>query len=75
MLPVALSLTGTGLNSVTIAFIGWSGPRGIASVLYLALLVDRFGLPGHETIFVTIVLTVFLSIFLHGMSAAPLAQA
>lgn len=75
LLPVALSLAGAGLNSVTIAFIGWSGPRGIASVLYLALMVDRFGLPGHETIFATIVLTVFLSIFLHGMSAAPLARA
>jgi NhaP-type Na+/H+ or K+/H+ antiporter len=75
MLPVALSLAGARLDSVTIAFIGWSGPRGIASILYLALVVDRFGLPGHETIFATIVLTVFLSIFLHGMSAAPLARA
>jgi sodium/hydrogen antiporter len=75
LLPVALSLVGTGLDRVTIAFIGWSGPRGIASVLYLALVIDRFGLGGHETLFATIVLTVLLSIFLHGMSAAPLARA
>lgn len=75
MLPVALSLAGAGLDSVTIAFIGWSGPRGIASVLYLTLVLDRFGIQGHETIFAVIVLTVFLSISLHGMSAAPLARA
>ncbi len=75
LLPVALSLAGAGLDGVTVAFIGWSGPRGIASVLYLTLVIDRFGLQGHETIFATIVLTVFLSIFLHGMSAAPLARA
>lgn len=74
MAPVALSLAGAGLDRVTVAFIGWSGPRGIASVLYLTLAVDRFGLPGHETVFATVVLTVLLSIFLHGVSAAPLAR-
>jgi len=74
LLPVALSLLGAGLDRVTVAFIGWSGPRGIASVLYLALAIDRSGLQGRETVFATVVLTVLLSIFLHGMSAAPLAR-
>jgi NhaP-type Na+/H+ and K+/H+ antiporters len=71
MLPVALSLIGTGIDRTTAAFIGWSGPRGIASVLYLSLVVDQFGFAGQERIFSVVVLTVLLSILLHGATAAP----
>lgn len=74
MLPVALSLIGTGLDRATVAFVGWSGPRGIASVLYLSLVIDRFGFQGQERLFSVIVLTVLLSILLHGASAAPSAE-
>jgi NhaP-type Na+/H+ or K+/H+ antiporter len=74
MLPVAVALLGTRLPPATVLFVGWSGPRGIASVLYLALVVDRFGFADHERVFAVVVLTVLLSVLLHGMTAAPLAS-
>jgi len=73
MLPVALSLCGARLGASTVAFIGWFGPRGIASVLYLLIFFSHLGTKGHERILAVIVLTVLLSIFLHGLSAVPLS--
>lgn len=75
MLPTMISLLGSGLDRTTVAFVGWSGPRGIASVLYLSLVIDRFGFQGQERIFSVVVLTVLLSILLHGASAAPSTSA
>jgi NhaP-type Na+/H+ or K+/H+ antiporter len=75
MLPVWVSLLGTGLSARGVLFIGWSGPRGIASVLYLALVVQRFGIERHVQVFSMIALTVLLSVLLHGLSAAPLSAA
>jgi NhaP-type Na+/H+ or K+/H+ antiporter len=75
MVPVWLSLLGTGLGGKAALFVGWSGPRGIASVLYLAIVVQRFGLERNETVFAVIVLTVLLSVLLHGLTAAPLSAA
>jgi NhaP-type Na+/H+ or K+/H+ antiporter len=74
MAPVAFSLLGTGLNRGTIAFIGWFGPRGIASVLYLLMVVIEFGMKGMEQIAATITLTVLLSVFLHGITALPFSK-
>ena len=74
MLPVAVCLIGTRLGWRTIGLIGWFGPRGIASVLYLLMVVNDLGVPGHERILSVIVLTVLLSVFLHGMSAVPLSR-
>jgi NhaP-type Na+/H+ or K+/H+ antiporter len=74
MLPVALSLYGARLGAPTVAFIGWFGPRGIASVLYLLIFFSHLGAKGHERILAVIVLTVLLSIFLHGLSAVPLSS-
>lgn len=74
MLPVAVCLTGTQLDWRSIGLIGWFGPRGIASVLYLLLVVNELGLAGHERILSVIVLVVLLSIFLHGISAVPLSR-
>jgi NhaP-type Na+/H+ or K+/H+ antiporter len=73
MLPVWLCLSGSRLPAGTRLFVGWSGPRGIASVLYLALVVQQFGFAGHERLFGVVVLTVLASVLLHGLSAAPLA--
>jgi NhaP-type Na+/H+ or K+/H+ antiporter len=73
MVPVWISLLGSGLGLAGTLFLGWSGPRGIASVLYLAIVVQRFGMAGHERVFSVIVLTVLLSVLLHGLSAAPLS--
>lgn len=71
MIPVAISLYRSGLDTKTIWFIGWFGPRGIASVLYMLMAIIALGLEGYEKIISIITLTVLLSIFLHGVSAVP----
>ncbi len=73
MLPVAISLLGTGLDWRTIAFIGWFGPRGIASVLYLLMAIAAIGFAGYEQVMSVIVLTIMISVFAHGISAVPLS--
>lgn len=74
ILPVVLSLAGTELTRGTKYFIGWFGPRGIASILYLIMVTIELGLSGLEKMISVIVLTVTLSIYLHGISANPLAK-
>jgi NhaP-type Na+/H+ or K+/H+ antiporter len=74
MIPVALSLIGSKLDWATVGFIGWFGPRGIASILYLIIVVGRIGKTGYEYMLSVIVLTALLSVFLHGISAVPLAH-
>lgn len=74
MVPVAVALIGARLDRTTVLFIGWFGPRGIASVLYLLLAVSAIGLAGHEHLLSIIVLTVTLSILLHGVSAVPFCK-
>ncbi len=74
MLPVAISLLGSGLGWGTISFIGWFGPRGIASVLYLLMTIIALGRDGNEKIAAVITLTVLLSIFLHGITASPFSK-
>ena len=74
MVPVAISLAWTELDRVSITFIGWFGPRGIASVLYLLLMVLALGKEGNEKIVSIITLTVLLSVFLHGITAVPFSK-
>jgi NhaP-type Na+/H+ or K+/H+ antiporter len=74
MLPVAISLIGSGLDSFTVLFLGWFGPRGIASILYLLIAVGDLGFAGYESALSVIVLTVLLSTVLHGISAVPLSN-
>ncbi len=74
MIPVAISLSGLKLSLSTKLFIGWFGPRGIASILYIIIAVQHIhGIDGHETIFSVLTLTILLSIVFHGLSAKPLA--
>jgi NhaP-type Na+/H+ or K+/H+ antiporter len=74
MIPVAFSLIGKS-NFITMLFIGWFGPRGIASILYMLIISNMLGsFEGHERIFAVMSLTVLLSIFLHGLSAKPFAN-
>ena len=75
MLPVWLALLGSGLNRASVLFMGWFGPRGLASiVLGLVFLEEEARLPGEETIRLAVIVTVFLSIFAHGVSAPPLIE-
>ena len=75
MVPVTLSLLGTGLMADTHIFLGWFGPRGIAGILFGLLILSEASFPGQNLIFNTIVITVLLSIFLHGLTAVPAANA
>lgn len=74
MVPVCISLLGYGADIRTQLFIGWFGPRGIASILYLLMWVRYLGSDGYETLLATGVQTIALSVVLHGLTAAPLAR-
>jgi len=75
MIPVAISLIGLKLSLFSNLFIGWFGPRGIASILYVMIVAQKIDvIEGHETLFGVISLTILLSIILHGLSASPLAS-
>jgi sodium/hydrogen antiporter len=74
MIPVAICLKGSGLTRPEVVFVGWFGPRGIASVLYLLLAIIELGMNGNEKMFSVVVLTVFISIFVHGLTAVPLSK-
>jgi NhaP-type Na+/H+ or K+/H+ antiporter len=72
MLPAAIALVGTRLSGPTVVFIGWFGPRGLASVvLGLVYLEQEMHLPSEPTIRLAVMMTVLLSIFAHGLSAMP----
>jgi NhaP-type Na+/H+ or K+/H+ antiporter len=72
MLPVAMALLGAQLQKSTVLFMGWFGPRGLASiVLGLVYLEHKMDLPGESTISLAVMATVLLSIFAHGLSAMP----
>jgi NhaP-type Na+/H+ or K+/H+ antiporter len=75
MLPVTIAMLGTGARWRTIAFVGWFGPRGLASIVFAVLLVEETGeLPHEGVLLATIFVTVGLSVLLHGLTAAPLAR-
>jgi sodium/hydrogen antiporter len=72
MIPVALSLTGVHIGGRTVLFVGWFGPRGLASVIFALLAVEEVGQRADEAVAV-IVLTVLLSVVAHGLTAGPWA--
>jgi len=74
MLPVFLSLTGSGLNTESKLFIGWFGPRGLASIVFGVIVVNT-NLPNSHAMAVVVVFTVILSILAHGITANPWARA
>lgn len=75
LLPVAIAMLGTDARPQTIAFLGWFGPRGLASIVFAVLIVESSGTLPHESVLLTtIYATVGLSVLLHGVSAAPLAR-
>src|SRR5579884_845751 len=73
MLPVAISMIGTGARGPTVGFLGWFGPRGLASIVFALIVVEEADLPGTQTILLTTYLTIGLSVLAHGLTAAPLA--
>ncbi len=73
MLPVAVSLLGTDIDRRGVAFVGWFGPRGLASVIFALLALEELHDAAGEVV-ATIGLTVLLSVVAHGLTAAPLAN-
>jgi NhaP-type Na+/H+ or K+/H+ antiporter len=74
MLPVAIAMLGSGAKWQTIGFLGWFGPRGLASIVFAVITVQEAHLPGANTILLTTYLTIGLSVLAHGITAAPLAR-
>ncbi|SEO55451.1 cation:proton antiporter [Trujillonella endophytica] len=72
MVPVALATLGTAMDARTVLFVGWFGPRGLASLVFALLALEELG-PAAEDAVAVITATVLLSVVVHGISAAPLA--
>ena len=74
MLPVAIAMLRTRARAPTLTFLGWFGPRGLASIVFAVIVIEESNLPHEHLIALAIYLTVGLSVFAHGLSAAPLAN-
>jgi len=75
MAPVAVAMIGTHARPRTVAFLGWFGPRGLASIVFAVLVVEAPGeLPHESLLLTTIFVTIGLSVFAHGVTAAPLGR-
>jgi NhaP-type Na+/H+ or K+/H+ antiporter len=73
MLPVFLCLIGTRTSTADKLFIGWFGPRGLATIVFAVLVFDE-NLPGNDTIMLAAGWTVLLSVIAHGVTANPLVK-
>lgn len=73
MVPVAIACLGTGLDRPTVLFVGWFGPRGLASLVFALLALEELGAAAGAAVAV-IGFTVLLSVVAHGLTAAPLAS-
>jgi sodium/hydrogen antiporter len=69
MLPVAIAMLGSGFARPTVAYIGWFGPRGLASIVFAGVLVEA-AIPGSVVVTDVVLLTVAISILAHGVTAA-----
>lgn len=74
LLPVAISLIGAKVRRMTNLFLGWFGPRGVASILYAFIVLEHESLPGLELIYAAVMITVLFSIYAHGVTASPAAD-
>jgi sodium/hydrogen antiporter len=74
MIPVAVAMIGSGARLPTVGFLGWFGPRGLASIVFAVIVVEEAHLPQAATILATTYVTIGLSVIAHGVTAAPLAR-
>ena len=74
LVPVGVAMLGTGAGRPTVGFLGWFGPRGLASIVFTVILAEERGLPHEDVLVTTAVITVALSVLAHGATAAPLAD-
>lgn len=69
-----LSLVGSGLKTREKLFLGWFGPRGLASILFTLVIVDEFDFPNEAELLACVSMTVAISILAHGLTSTPLAK-
>ncbi len=74
LIPVAVSLIGSGVRLPTVVFLGWFGPRGLASILFALFVLEEAEVPATDLILTVTIVTVALSIVAHGVTAAPAAR-
>lgn len=75
MLPVGISLLGTKVSWDSVLFMGWFGPRGLASIVLALIALDKLGsFPGQDTFILAVFITVLFSVLAHGVSAMPLSK-
>ncbi len=74
MVPIAISLLGAKLSWPTQLFLGWFGPRGLASILFVLLILEESDVAHRDELLSITIVTVGLSALLHGLSAAPLSN-
>ncbi len=74
MIPVFIAMAGSKARMPTLGFLGWFGPRGLASIVFAVIVVEESHLPHENLIVLATYVTVGLSVFAHGASAAPLAE-
>ncbi|MER7970963.1 cation:proton antiporter [Streptomyces sp. NPDC096080] len=74
MVPVLVALLGSGLDRGTALFVGWFGPRGLASVIFALLAVEELAPDAAREVVPVVVCTVLLSVVAHGLTSGPLAE-
>jgi sodium/hydrogen antiporter len=74
MVPVALALHGVHPRPPTTAYVGWFGPRGLASIVFIVIAVEGSDLPHSNVIATAVVATITLSVYAHGVTARPLTD-
>ena len=74
LVPVGIAMLGTGARRPTLGFLGWFGPRGLASIVFAVILVQDADLASESLLLNTIFFTIGLSVLLHGITASPLAD-
>jgi sodium/hydrogen antiporter len=74
MIPVAIAMVGTHAGRSTLGFLGWFGPRGLASIVFAVIVVEESRLPHEHLIVLAVYLTVGLSVLAHGVTAGPTAR-
>lgn len=74
--PVAIALSHSGFRAPTVAYLGWFGPRGLATVIFAILALQDIGTdPVTDHLLRVATITALLSIFAHGLTARPLSHA
>jgi NhaP-type Na+/H+ or K+/H+ antiporter len=69
MVPVAIALIGSGAAPATMAFAGWFGPRGLATIVFMLTIIEESNLAGSTRIVQVATATVLLSVVAHGVTA------